>query len=319
MQESRFDFLRELVKNIPDMGVSDDGCNDDSNESREEPTTTIATTPNIIYSDNPQDQPINLSCNKASTSRSHLNGSSPSSTVSSTSTNTTRLPSTSVQPQYSPYSSTTSPTSSRNSGNYQRNIHHQSSAATDNNENIATMRLKRQWQNVRTMRGQIVENNDSVKLLRTNSTPSAHTDLQIPTTPHQRSRGRTRGGGAGLTHQPRSVPTTPLTPIVRVDFDKEPIIKIDFTNTNLHDNSQSCSSALSVGAAARRTNQSSGPSSTAGADLGPVVNIDLSNFAASLATASNNNKIPTVSTPAVTAAAPSTSSILELDEDYDNI
>lgn len=297
MQENRFDFLRELVKNIPDMGVSDDGCNDDSNESPEESTKP---TPNInLYSDNPQDQPINLSCNKASTSRSHLNGSSPSihtPTATSSNTRLPAIPSTSVQPPFSPYSST-SPTSSRNSGIYQSNIHQQSSAATDNNENIATMRLKRQWQNVRTMRGQIVEN-DSVKLLRTNSTP---TDLQIPTTSNQRSRGRTRGGG--VTHQPRSVPTTPLTPIVRVDFDKEPIIKIDFTNTNLHDNSP-CSSSS---AACKRTNQS-GPS-TAGAGFFPIVNIDLSNFAA---LTPNHNKIPTV-------AAPSISSILELDEDYDNI
>lgn len=311
MQETRFDFLRELVKNIPDMGVSDDGGNDDSNESPEE--RTIITTPNInLYSDNPQDQPINLSCNRASTSRSHLNGngSSPSTaphtpTATSSTTRLPSTPSTSVQ-QYSPYS-LTSPTSTRNSGNYQRNIHHQQSlAATDNNnDNIATMRLKRQWQNVKAMRGQIVEN-DSSKLLRTNSTP---TDLQMPTTPNQRSRGRTRT--VGLPHQPRSVPTTPLTPIVRVDFDKEPIIKIDFTNTNLHDNSQSSSTSLS--AACRRPNQS-GPS-TAGADLGPVVNIDLSNFAA--LTTSNNNKIPTATTPAVTAAP--SSSILELDEDYDNI
>ncbi|KAL5285755.1 DRAP1 family protein [Megaselia abdita] len=303
MQESRFDFLRELVKNIPDMGVSDDGCNDDSNESPEESTIP---TPNIsLYSDNPQDQPINLSCNKASTSRSsHLNGSAPH--TPTTSSSNARLPSTSAvqqQQQYSPYSST-SPTSSRNSG--QRNIHHNQSIASDNNENIDKMRLKRQWQNVRTMRGQIVEN-DSAKLLRTNSTP---TDLQMPTTPNQRSRGRTRN--VGLTHQPRSVPTTPLTPIVRVDFDNEPIIKIDFTNTNLHDNSQSGSS-VSVSAASRRTDQS-GPS-TAGEGLGPVVNIDLSNFTA---LTNNHTKIPTVTIPAVTAA-PSTSSILELDEDYDNI
>lgn len=305
MQEIRFDFLRELVKNIPDLSVSDDDGNDDSSETPNDPTAVHKPNTNL-YSDTPQDQPINLSTNKASTSRSHMNGSincsssssssstsnsqsptTPPAGISSASLSANCLPSTSAAA-----SSFSSPSTSKNS------VNHSTPTFSPNTEE-ARRELKRQWDSVKEQRGQLFNN-----MSMSNTSPELAPKLS--TTTNQRTRGKTRGGGNAASSSSRIVPAPPLTPTLRVDFDKEPIINLDFTNTNLHDKFNLPSTSASCTWSNQRGPSTSGSS--------PIVNIDVSKFAAS---ASPNNHNSTATSSIHTSYKNSV--IDQLDEDYDNI
>lgn len=349
MAENRFDFLRELVKNIPDISVAEDAVSNDSSPE----ATTI----------DPSDMPYDLSM--PSTSNSHSDGSS-------------------IQKLNPTNNGAAALHLIRNNG-VTRSCGTTVAISDENRDQLKRQwdvigRSISQVQDTQPA-------STPPKLLRTDSAPAGLTRGQpsnataTKTQKHhvQPNQQTVPTDLRRLRHQPKSVPAvnsnnnnnnnnctdnaiaeshhnktqpTPNTvipaPIVSIDFCNKPVIKIDYSNLALHSNisdvnnySESLSSSSSSPTVIEQQSNKNFLQDTPICKIqtpiinnstttpeSPVINIDLSNIVTSgtFTTSSIHPSVispvslpTTVVAPAATSVTTSKNSFLELDEDYDNI
>lgn len=342
MAENRFDFLRELVKNIPDISIAEEAI---SNESSPEATTM-----------DPSDMPYDLSM--PSTSSSNSNNSNTEALMQKVhpinggaltrNNGVTRSCGTTIvanpKPTYS---------------------------LEENRD-----KLKRQFDTIGRSISQIQETpltSTPPKLFRMDSAPAGITRAQQPKLQKQQQQHHEKPNQEQnvptdlrrLRHQAQSAPdhsttvkskpaestyinqSTPQTPntvipapIVSIDYCNKPVIKIDYSNLALHTNISdvNCSESLSSSSSSPtvvvdQPNKSlidkaivKIQAPTNSTEESPVINIDLSNIVTSgsfAATSLNPSVISPISLPTASTVSSSMTAVknsyLELDEDYDNI
>ncbi|XP_055906474.1 mucin-1 isoform X2 [Eupeodes corollae] len=359
MAENRFDFLRELVKNIPDISVAEEAV---SNDSSPEATT-------IDPSDMPYDlsMPSTSNCNAAAEIIQKIhptNGGGGASCVIRNNGVTRSCGTTVVANTFK----STPP-----------GLNNNCTASEENRD-----KLKRQWDAIGRSISQIQDKqpvSTPPKLHRTDSAPAAiaRAQQQFSTTKtsvkvqqnqqqqeqehHDQPNQQTLPTDLRrLRHQAKSVPgnnctdtTAPTTkaesyinqtnkpvipaPIVSIDFCNKPVIKIDYSNLALHTNisDTNYSESLSSSSSSPTVEQPNKSvidkalaklqTPTITAPESPVINIDLSNIVTSgtfttstLPSVISPVSLPTTSPIAASAAVTTNkNSYLELDEDYDNI
>lgn len=336
MSEQRFDFLRELVKNIPDISVAEEAANyneEDNHSSPEEP-----------YADS--DTPYDLSMPSTSSTRG---------TVSRH-----------QQQQLPPYQyhnlqqqpTTNGQNGGGNSGyDIPRNYLKRSMSSHTNSVIMHTTAIG----------GFNNQTSECLpaKLLRSESTPvppQHHTQLSSALHPR-------------LKHQPFSMPSNSVSsnnsnsnnnnssikpnippkqtaipaPIVSIDYCNKPVVKIDYSNLPQLTTDKAATGSAAPLSAPAHISSMSGNKSAFNFSAEPVINIDLSNIVTPNASAttppvatisigaplstthatqqSRNSKASmaepfnssSVVSSMTTATSKNNSSCLELDEDYDNI
>lgn len=350
MAENRFDFLRELVKNIPDISVAEDAVSNDSSPE----ATTI----------DPSDMPYDLSM--PSTSNSHSDGSSiqklnPTNNGAAAlhlirNNGVTRSCGTTVaisdenrdqlKRQWDVIGRSISQVQDTQSASTPPKLLRTDSAPaglTRGQPSIATATKTQKHQQHHVQPNQQTVPTDLRRL--------RHQPKSVPAVNNNNNNNCTENAIAE-SHHNKTQPPTPNTvipaPIVSIDFCNKPVIKIDYSNLALHSNisdvnnySESLSSSSSSPTVIeQQSNKNNFPQDTSICKIqtsiinstttpdSPVINIDLSNIVTS-GTFTTSSIHPSVispvslptTAPAAVASSVTTSknSFLELDEDYDNI
>uniref|UniRef100_A0A1A9WV08 Transcription factor CBF/NF-Y/archaeal histone domain-containing protein n=1 Tax=Glossina brevipalpis TaxID=37001 RepID=A0A1A9WV08_9MUSC len=303
MSEQRFDFLRELVKNIPDISVAEEAAqyqDDDNQSSNEEPC-------------NDSDTPYDLSMPSTSTQRHHHNsfngaegeGDNGEDVISPNGFNKQPDIEHSIRYQHAKRETPESSShrlklrrllpKSSNSCSFASSSSHLSTATT-NNINCAAVRHLN-----------VSANLSNSKLLRSESSP-----LPEPYTPtlkmhrlkHQshshfsnsQNRQNTLANATTTTTTSSPSPSSSSVtipnklqqkqtaipaPIVSIDFCNKPVVKIDYSNLSTTAAITAVSSCPSTAPAIMANTFNFSADSVAAT---PIINIDLSNMVANVAT-----------------------------------
>lgn len=285
MSESRFDFLRELVKNIPDISVAEESAHDSSPGPPSDNVQQSSQHHQLQQQQRAIDYRMPSTSCEASCSSPTKNGSPLLGNgvlqiavggelgITATATNATKRRTESVQ-------ESRKRTADSRTANIQGNSVIQHTSDCTEGECVSPPKLLR-MDSVPTATFSDSRKNSTKRLMhQSKSVPCSSKEASL----HQHLHHQ---------HQPQQ-PVIPA-PIVDINICNKPIVKIDYSNLVLPDKDSSSGSSSDQNSMSNCIN--------------PVINIDLSKITTQ----------PSSELQAVSLSAGSVKSSLELDEDYDNI